>query len=473
MAGRNILKLFFSKKSLVIFITVLAFFARFWKIEFVPFQNDADELAFVFAGQSLIEEGVPISWSSFEYDDTYIYSNEEIGDPEFNTDGTITLIKPWFDHPYLLSLIEGAWTEALGYRFPSTPPSLILRLPMLAIAMITLFLFWKIVSELYSERTAVITYFLFALSPSIILGQRMVIGENIVVPLLLAAVLILVKQKEKYYGYLPFLAAAALLAKMTGIIVLLVLGLAFLLKRDWKRLVTVVASSLLLFLVFYLPFVYSLGWNEFIAITSKQSFRLLGWVNPAFIMATPGFHHYLFYDLSYYVFLFLGIAGLLVAPKNKQALLLQFASLGALLLLWSTSAEQDALGWYKLPFFTLLAISVGYVLEKLSLAVIAMLGSLVVTNNFGLVRFVEHPYPTTEKLRLVVSSLVLIPVIGYVFMSKQFQKKFVYVAIAIIGSVYAVQSLYLADSFYDAQCQHIKCPIPTITTTVLLKEFIR
>jgi len=216
MAGRNILKLFFSKKSLVIFITVLAFFARFWKIEFVPFQNDADELAFVFAGQSLIEEGVPISWSSFEYDDTYIYSNEEIGDPEFNTDGTITLIKPWFDHPYLLSLIEGAWTEALGYRFPSTPPSLILRLPMLAIAMITLFLFWKIVSELYSERTAVITYFLFALSPSIILGQRMVIGENIVVPLLLAAVLILVKQKEKYYGYLPFLAAAALLAKMTG-----------------------------------------------------------------------------------------------------------------------------------------------------------------------------------------------------------------------------------------------------------------
>lgn len=473
MASGTFLKKFFSKKALVIAITLVALLARFWKIEFVPFQNDADELAFVFAGQSLLEKGVPISWSSFEYDDSYVYSIEAVGDEAYNTAGTLTFIKPWFDHPYLLSIIEGVWTEAFGYRFPSTPPSLLLRVPMLFLSFVTLVLFWKVVSSLFSEKTAIISYFMFAFSPSFMLGQRMVIGENLVVPFLLGAVLILIKNNSKYYPLLPILATLALLSKMTGVLVLLVIGLAFLLRKEWRNLFVYVGASLGLFCILYLPFAYLLGWSEFITITSKQSFRLLGWVNPAFIMATPGFHHYLFYDLSYYFFLVFGIVGAVMAPKKHSSVLLQFATFGALLLLWSTSAEQDALGWYKLPLFTLLALSSGYVLEKMSSAAIAVIGSVIVTNNLGLVRFVEHPYPTTERLRAVVGALVLVPVLGSVFLSKVLQKKVITIALILLGICYAGQSLYIADSFYDAQCQHIKCPIPTVTTTQLVKGLLK
>lgn len=473
MASGTFLNYIFSKRNLLIVVTIVALLARFWKIEFVPFQNDADELAFVFAGQSLLEKGVPISWSSFEYEEKYIYSEESIGDENYNTAGTITFIKPWFDHPYLLSLIQGAWTEAFGYRFPSTPPSLLMRLPMLALSLVTLVLFWKVASTLFSEKTAFISYFLFAFSPSFILGQRMVIGENLVVPLLLATILILVKNNTKLYPLLPVLATLALLSKMTGVLVLLVIGLAFLLRKEWKNLCVYVLASLGLFFVVYLPFAYLLGWSEFVAITSKQSFRLLGWVNPAFIMATPGFHHYLFYDLSYYFFLMFGIVGTVTAPKKQLSQLLQFATFGALVLLWSTSAEQDALGWYKLPFFTLLAISSGYIIEKISLAAVAIVGSVIVTNNLGLVRFVEHPYPTTEKLRLLVGSLVVAPVLGSVFLSKHQLKRIVTIALFCLAIMYIGQSLYIADSFYDAQCQHIKCPIPTVTTTGLVKGLIQ
>lgn len=473
MASRNVLTLLVSKRTLLILITFFALLARFWKIEFMPFQNDADELAFVFAGQSLIEKGVPISWSSFEYDQKYVYTEAHIGDPAYNTEGTVTLISPWFDHPYLVSILQGVWTEAFGYRFPSAPPSLLMRIPMLGIALVTLLLFWKLVSVVFSEKTALITYIAFAFSPSFVLGQRMVIGENFIVPLLLATVLIIVKKSEKWYFLLPVLATLALLSKMTGILVLLTIGLAFLLRKDWKRLGVYVGASIGLFLVFYFPFAYALGWNEFVDITSKQSFRLLGWVNPAFIMANPGFHHYTFYDLSYYLFLVFGIVGVVIAPKKQSHELLQFLTLGALILLWSTSAEQDALGWYKLPLFTLLAINVGFVIEKMSLAAVAIIGSVVVTNNFGLVKFVENPYPTTEKLRAIVSALVIFPVLGAIFLNKALQKKLATFGLIIICLVYIGQSLYIADSLYDARCQHIKCPIPTLTTTALLKGLIK
>lgn len=141
MAGVSVLKKLLSVSTLVVCITGVGMVARFWKMEFVPFQNDADELAFVYAGQSMLEQGIPISWSSFSYDEKYHYSYETTGDKSYNTEGEITFIKPWFDHPYLLSLLQGLWTEAWGYRFPSAPPSLLVRVPMLALALATLVLF--------------------------------------------------------------------------------------------------------------------------------------------------------------------------------------------------------------------------------------------------------------------------------------------------------------------------------------------
>ncbi|MCA9368736.1 MAG: glycosyltransferase family 39 protein [Pseudomonadales bacterium] len=471
MAGVSVLKKLLSVSTLVVCITGVGMVARFWKMEFVPFQNDADELAFVYAGQSMLEQGIPISWSSFSYDEKYHYSYETTGDKSYNTEGEITFIKPWFDHPYLLSLLQGLWTEAWGYRFPSAPPSLLVRVPMLALALATLVLFWKIVRQLFSEQAAVFAYALFALSPAFIIGQRMVVGENVIVPFLLASIYIMISKSKQWYALLPVLAAGALLTKMTGVIVLLVIGLWFVLQKNWKSACVYTGLGAGLFLLLYLPFVYSLGWQEFIEITSKQSFRLLGWVNPAFIMSQPGFHHYIFFDLSYYLILILGFSGVIIGKQSLKTRFMQFSTLGALLLLWITSAEQDALGWYKLPLFTLLTVSTGYMFEVIKPSIVAIVGLIMVTNNQGLVRFVEHPLPTTERLRLTVTSLIGVPFILDAFTNKKIQQKAITFGLVVVLFLAMAQALYVADSFYDAQCQHKHCPIPLVTTTQLLKGF--
>ena len=474
MAYPEFLKRIVSSSVLIAMITLVGMVARFWKVEFIPFQNDADELAFVYAGQSLLETGVPVSWSSFAYDQEYYHSIQTVGDASYNTQGEVTFISPWFDHPYLLSLLQGGWTKLFGYSFPSAPPSLLMRVPMLFFALITLLLFWKVASHLFSPRTARIIYTAFALSPAFILGQRMVIGENLIVPLLLGALLILVKKETRYFWLLPICIAAALLTKMTGILVLLLVGLSFVLQKQWKELFIWAGGGVVLFLLLYIPFVAALGWNEFIAITAKQSFRLLGWSNPAFIMANPGFHHYIFYDLSYYLFLILGGFGAMkaVTSKNPQGLFLSLSVLGALLLLWSTSAEQDALGWYKLPLFTLLALASGFSVEKIKTKVVVLVAGIMFVNNLGLVRFVESPLPSTEVLRATVATLILIPIAAFVWFSKTLRVYTTQFFLGLVVLALSLQALYVADSFYDGRCQHLKCPIPTVTTTEYIKSLL-
>jgi hypothetical protein len=87
----------------------------------------------------------------------------------------------------------------------------------------------------------------------------------------------------------------------------------------------------------------------------------------------------------------------------------------------------------------------GYLIEKISLRVLAVIGGVMVVNNFGLVRYVEHPLPTTERLRTVVASLILIPVVSSVALTKGFKKILVISAVVVMASLYALRALYVAD----------------------------
>ncbi len=130
------------QKILLVLVLSLAIFIRLWKIEYLPFQSDWDEYAYLFAGQTLIETGLPTSISSFTDSYQAIKGNLPTAKlPELlnlNIRGSYVLVEPWFDHPPLLPLITGSFVKLFGFDYPSHIPSLNYRLPILALSATTL-----------------------------------------------------------------------------------------------------------------------------------------------------------------------------------------------------------------------------------------------------------------------------------------------------------------------------------------------
>lgn len=508
-----------------------ALFLRFWQIEYIPFQNDADELAYVYAGQSLLERGTPISWSSFQYPEENIIEVTTVDSGPVNPEEPITLVGPWFDHPFLLPLLQGAWVKAWGYGFISVPPSLLIRLPMLVISGVTLWLVYALARELYGHRAGLFSLALISFSPVFIFGQRMVTGENVYVPMMLAAVYLAIRvekspsfaslesqavqahqswrrakedfsastlleayrqfsrlklQTVRRFFWPILLAGTAGLAKVTGLLAIPVLACYFIFQRKYLRADIIAGAALFVFGLLYFGYGYLLGWEEFLRMLELQSHRFLGWSNPAFLLSHPGFHHFVVYDLSYYVILLLGMASFVITHKDRKDTWLFASIIGSVALVWITSAEQDHLGWYKLSLFTLLAIASGGVVQQAldvasnastvvrNLMMPLVLLWLTVGTNIGLVRFNESPLPENETLRLVVIGLLMISFAPLVLPLKdRLKASLLKASLVLVVIVLFVQGFYIADNYYAGFCDDRTCPNPEVTVRGLVKNFVK
>ncbi len=459
------------KSLIVVALLMAALLLRAWKIDYIPFQSDGDELAYVFAGQSLIEKHVPISWSSFEYPASFHDKKITLGDANFNAVDTFQMIKPWFDHPFVLPLVIGSWAEAWGYHFASIPPSSILRWPMLVFAGITLYLVYALAKEWFGYWSGVFSLFLVSFSPILIFAQRMVVGENLVTPFLLLAIYLAVKEKRLVWPILFSVLAA--LSKFTGLISVPILLVYYLLHKEYKKAAVYTISSLALFAVIYGGYGALLGWQQFVAAFAYQSHRLLGWSNPAFILQSPGFHHFIVLDMSYYLILLLGFAPLLF-PKTKMKKNPLFLLLTIFILfitIWATSAEQDLLGWYKIPLFTMLAISAGQVVTEATLSCgILLLLWVTIINNFGLVRYPTHPLPESMNLRAVLAGVFGITGLGVIFSDHKIGKFLLKWSLILAVAGYALSSVYITTKYYQAFCRDRHCPVPFMTLKEVLQS---
>lgn len=333
-------------------VLVLAIVVRFWKIEYLPFQSDWDEYAYIFAGQTLIESGIPTSISTFTHDynsDTSQLPTAKLAERlDLNIKGSYILVEPWFDHPPLLPLITGGWVKLFGYSFPSHIPSLIYRLPILLFSGLTLALIFLISKHFFGFFGGLFSLIIFGFSPSLIIIQRMVVGENLFIPFLLLALYLALKQKYLFIQIIVTVLAG--LSKITGLAAIPIVGFYYLLNRQYKKTFIYIIGSLAIFLGIYGLYGYLIDWPQFIQMLKTQSFRLLGWTNPAFILSHPGFHQKVILDLSYYLILLLGITSLFIKDSLNNRFL-SFSVFGSLILVWLTSMETAMLGWYKLPLF--------------------------------------------------------------------------------------------------------------------------
>ncbi|MFH2062157.1 MAG: glycosyltransferase family 39 protein [Candidatus Beckwithbacteria bacterium] len=452
----------FFKNLVFSIIFVLAILIRFWKIEYLPYQSDWDEYAYIFAGQSLIETGEPVSVSGFtsDYPGSVINFADLPDLSNFNIKGAYILVQPWFDHPPLLPLIVGGWVKLFGYNFPSHVPSLIYRLPMLLFSTATLYLVFLITKKLFGYFSALFSLILIGFTPSIVIIQRMVVGENLYIPFILLSIYLVLTQNKIIKPI--FFSILSGLSKITGLLVIPLITYYLLLKKEYKKAIVYFILSLGLFALIYSIYGYLLSWPQFIKMLDVQSYRPIGWLNPAFIFSNPGFHNKVILDAGYYLILFLGLTALFIPSSNKtHHSFVRFLIFAPFLLIWASSPETANLGWYKIPFFTLLTISAGKIIKKNINYPLLILVAMTVLNNCGLVRDALHPYVKPIYVRLV-----LLFVFGFLFIFTLFPKpkinlKKTILTILLVG--YILSSFYAIDHYYETICQHKICPLPILT----------
>ncbi|MFZ5376399.1 MAG: glycosyltransferase family 39 protein [Patescibacteria group bacterium] len=454
------------KNLLVVVIFLGAFFVRFWKIEYIPFPDDADELAHIYAGQSLFQYGKPISWSSFKAING-VWQKVTLRPDTISSPISLELSQPWFDHTPFLSVLYGAITTFFGYDFLETPPAILYRLPMLLVSIYSLLLIFVIAKEIFDYKAALLALVLFAFSPTIVIGQRMLIPENILAALFLTTFYLLLKKESIFY--LIVVGILAGITKITGLIIVPIVIFYFLQKKDFKKAIIYLLSTLTLTGAILLFYGYSVDFESFVKAFTNQSFRLVGWANPTFILSSAGFQNFIMLDLSYFVIIFAGLHVFMLNKKTDLSKLLSFAIMACLATIWATSAEQDMLGWYKLPLFAFLGLSSASFIKEKNYSLLAILLSLTIITNLGIVRFPTHPLPETIVLRFVIGLFLLFCSVMIFLVSSTKKQLLIIVTLLMI---YVGQSFYITHTYFKAKCTDRICPTPVVTSTSTIKNFL-
>lgn len=161
------------------------------------------------------------------------------------------------------------------------------------------------------------------------------------------------------------------------------------------------------------------------------------------------------------------------SEKNQRFGFMTLSALSAVFLIWATSAEQDMLGWYKIPLFVFLAMLAGRGLEKLlreknTALLSGLIILLVAVSNLALVKYPEHPFPEAIHLRIVLGAILATFAILYSYQARVKRKFVDYFFIFSIATLIA-SSGFVIENYYPSLCKDRHCPVPIVTTKSLIQ----
>lgn len=333
----------------------------------------ADEYSFGWLGISLIKDHYPIAWSGIGG-----YKNHDF--QKINVDNIYTsnpgrepfsIDKPWFDHPPLMGLLVGGYAYLQGARNFVDASVILLRRPMLKIAMIVTVLIFVLATQLFGKWVGLLSAFLYSFIPTIVISSRLAIAENGYIPLFLLSLIFAFeyfKRKKRYLWILASIfSSVAILFKLSGASVslsLVLLAFMFGGREKWKLMVYPAVGAVISFGLFALYGAY-FDWNTFVNVFKANSNRFFGasseifysvFSNPKIIRNyTDGWITASL--ISFFIIIFKGWG----ENKNIKFLAIAFFSYFFVFLFWGS----EAYGSYRFPFYPLTIISLGYVLYEL------------------------------------------------------------------------------------------------------------
>lgn len=435
----------------------------------VPTYGHLEEHLYGWSGIYLLEEGVPVSWSTLDYPEEKKIFKGALKDKYTFTQVYVDLVKPWLDEPPLFSLILGASAKAFGADRHSVLPSSYLRFPMIFIACLTSIVLFLFSQKLFGYWIGLTSVFLWGTIPLMVFSSRLAVPENAISLLYLLSLYLFLlyqnKPKKGLFFSLLILPGIAGLMKPTGFFIAPFISFLFFKDKKWKKgaiALLAVIPSILGFISYGLYYDPRLFWH----IISIQGFRPVGWNALAYILSTPAFDIFPFYD-SWYIFawvaafFFILLASQESTLREKGVNILSWALIYWILVILFSGGEQDLLPWYRYPIFPLLAIyaslGIRHLLKFPGFLSLALAAGLLLGNRVHLVN-AFHPNTTASVFRLEFLLLIL-PGLLYTIWQHALLKRIIFLTLCLILILGTMINFLVVKDYYKLICEAKVCPI--------------
>lgn len=459
-----------------IVVFVFTFILRAHNYDRTPSAFHMDEMLYAWSGLHLVEEGVPVSWSTLDYPVRAEVFKGEISYMGGQPKAGVTLYKPWLDEPPLFSYIIGISAKYFGAKSTDFVSSAFTRFPVILISTLTSVFIFLIAKKLRGYWMGIFTLLLYGTVPLFVISSRVAMPENLIALLLVIAVFLLLKFKEKksfwYIFPLPFLAGFAGLAKPTGIFIMplaifVVAKLLYDKKVNWKKIFIYSGYIFLLtipFVIFYFWWGLHLDAEIFWKINSIQSSRPIGFNSLTWLMISPSYGTNIFKD-SWFVLALVSTVYYIFKSKRDDGWLIILTLVYWFLVIMISGGEGDLLAWYRFPTYPLLSITLAWVIydmvKKADFFTAFLAFGFLLGNRILLVNpFRENIGSLNYRLASLVS--LLPSVVNEILNLKLLTKvtRLIIIITIVIGMYWNIVYIYNA---FEIECASRECPITAST----------
>ncbi|CCI30163.1 conserved membrane hypothetical protein [Microcystis aeruginosa PCC 9809] len=340
-----------------VLITGLGFILRYYQYDSLPPYNwTQDEFAFAWSGMSLIQEGVPTSWSFLSPTDDFLVTVWE------KTAVRYRFVTPWFDHPPLFGLIVGMTAILSGAKEFFDCSLTVIRIPSLVFGTLSIFLLYLLALRLTNTGVAIITSLIFSTNPNTVFLSRLAVSENLLLCLSLAVAILFLQygeKSQKKYLYLAIvLGGLAPLVKVTGLYILGSLVALLLFQKNWRDSLIASLTAVLSFGLYYLyGWFYDFSW--FLTTLQEHKNRFTD-----FAMLKNLVLPTVFFEDGWLIFSWITLLLVSRFPlKISKIRLVIFPILIYTILLIFSGAQSHYYAWYVIPYYGFLFLVLGIFLD--------------------------------------------------------------------------------------------------------------
>lgn len=339
---------------LIIGTTLRGYNLNTWPREGATF----DEYAWTFLGLSLLNTGVPTSWSPHQqYKQRHIYINPR--------GAQFQLVTPYLEHPPLFGLVAGLFAKMNGAVDFNSVEILKIRPLALILGTISILAVYLLAQSIYGRRVGLLSSLLYAIIPSIAVGSRLVQNENFFIPLFLLSIYLLhryIKTSIKSFFIMTALIAFFLpLAKIPWVAAPVTLIAILFYVKKYKEGMIVVGATIMVFCLFIFYGTYYDA-KLFQDLWALQLARYdMGFDSIFALFTLPLLTDRLFLDGW---ILFGWVAWILTTKDIKRNYPIVFGLLAYGSIFIFAIPNEPGHGWYRYPFYPFLAIAIALFIKE-------------------------------------------------------------------------------------------------------------
>ncbi|PIR80246.1 MAG: hypothetical protein COU25_01165 [Candidatus Levybacteria bacterium CG10_big_fil_rev_8_21_14_0_10_35_13] len=317
-----------------------------------------DEYAWVWLGMSLIQTGIPQSWSPQpQYEDKKQITYQK---------AHFVLVKPYLEHPPLFGLVAGSFAMINGVDSMFKVNIDKIRGLALLLGVLSIFILYVFAAEVYGYKIGLISSFLYSIIPTTVIGSRLVQNENFFIPLFLLSLFLIVKfvktKKPWFRNSAAIICGLLILAKIPWIAASLAVVLILFYLRKYKDALIFLA---IVIFISSLYIVYGIYFDSklFFELFSFQLQRYDLTFNSFFALFTSPYLIDRFLIDGWIYFGWLAI--FLLAVRNFKTNFMVLIPFIAYFIIFVFAIPNEAgHGWYRYPFYPFLIISIGLFLTE-------------------------------------------------------------------------------------------------------------